>query len=286
MTIDSRSRSKDDAPNAREKARVAKERSAEKGGAAWYYKVGAIAAALLVWHLVAISPLVQPETLPTPLRVLSALSDLWQTAAYWSALGKTISVWALGLAVCAAIGIPLGLLIGASLSATRSTSWIIDFFRTIPTIALLPLVLLLYGTTIRMEITMIVLSAVWPLLIQAMYAVKQIEPLHKWVVRVFRLSTKDRIRFLWIPSISLFISTGLRLSATMALLMTVAAEYIGGAPGLGAELSAMEQAFRRPEVFAYTITAGVLGLSINSLVVLFQRKALWWHPIIRGEKKA
>lgn len=286
MTIDSRLQRKAHSPHAEQKAQRARERTDKKRRAPLYYKALAIVVVLVIWHVAASSSLVEPGSLPTPVEVLAALFNLIQTSTYWIALGKTISVWALGLAVCALIGIPLGLLIGASLAATRSTRWIIDFFRTIPTIALLPLVLLMYGTTIRMEITMIVLSAVWPLMIQAMYAVKQIEPLHKWVVRVFRLSTKDRIRFLWIPSVSLFISTGLRLSATMALLMTIAAEYIGGAPGLGAELSAMEQAFRRPEVFAYTITAGALGLLINSIVVLFQRKALWWHPIIRGEKKA
>lgn len=286
MTIDSKLQRKAHVPHAEQKTRQARARAEKKRSTPWYYKVLAILVVLVIWHVAASSSLVEPGSLPTPVEVLVALFNLVQTSTYWLALAKTISVWALGLAVCAVIGIPLGLLIGASLSATRSTRWIIDFFRTIPTIALLPLVLLMYGTTIRMEIIMIVLSAVWPLMIQAMYAVKQIEPLHKWVVRVFRLSTKDRIRFLWIPSISLFISTGLRLSATMALLMTVAAEYIGGAPGLGAELSAMEQAFRRPEVFAYTITAGALGLLINSIVVLFQRKALWWHPIIRGEKKA
>lgn len=286
MTIDSRIQRKAHAPHAEQKTRQARERADRKRRTPWYYKALAIVVVLVIWHVAATSSLVEPGSLPTPVQVLEALIGLVQTSTYWLALGKTISVWALGLAVCALIGIPLGLLIGASLSATRSTRWIIDFFRTIPTIALLPLVLLMYGTTIRMEIILIILSAVWPLMIQAMYAVKQLEPLHKWVVRVFRLTRMDRIRFLWIPSISLFISTGLRLSATMALLMTVAAEYIGGAPGLGAELSAMEQAFRRPEVFAYTITAGALGLLINSIVVLFQRKVLWWHPIIRGEKKA
>lgn len=285
MTTDSRIQLKAHAPHAEQKTRQARERSAKKRSTPWYYKALAIVAVLVIWHLIAISSLVEPGSLPTPAAVLSALFDLIQTGAYWAALGKTVSVWALGLAVCAVIGIPLGLLIGASLAASRSTRWIIDFFRTIPTIALLPLVLLMYGTTVRMEIIMIVLSAVWPLMIQSMYAVKQIEPLHKWVVRVFRLTTVQRIRFLWTPSISLFILTGLRLSATMALLMTISAEYIGGAPGLGAELSAMEQAYRRPEVFAYTITAGVLGLVINSIVVLFQRKVLWWHPIIRGEQK-
>lgn len=252
----------------------------------WWVKLLTILGVLLAWQLIAMSPLGEGGSLPSPVDVFLALVDQMQTSSYWVAIGRTLSAWALGLAVCSVIGIPLGLLIGVSLRATQSTRWVIDFFRTIPTIALLPLVLLLYGTTMRMEITMIVLSAVWPLLIQSMYAVKQVEPLLKWVVRVFRLSAADKLRYLWVPSVSLFVSTGMRLAAIMALLMTIAAEYIGGAPGLGAELYAMEQSFRRPEVFAYTVTAGVIGLLINSLVVLAQRRLLWWHPVIRGDRNS
>lgn len=244
----------------------------------------AIVVVLLLWQLLSVSPLVDPDSLPGPITVVAALLGLWGTGAYWAALGTTLQVWALGLGLCAVIGIPAGLLIGVSMRATQSTRWVIDFFRTIPTIALLPLVLLLFGATIRMEITMIVLAAVWPLLIQSMYAAKQVEPLLKWVFRVFRIPTVDRLRFLWAPSVTLLVSTGMRLAATMALLMTIAAEYIGGAPGLGLELSHMEQAFKRPEVFAYALTAGMLGLLINTFLVLFQRRVLWWHPIIRGER--
>ncbi|WP_051026937.1 ABC transporter permease [Nocardia higoensis] len=260
--------------------------SGKRKGVGIVPKIVAIAAALLLWQLVAMSPLTDSDSLPTPVTVLDALFGLWGSNAYWTALGTTLRVWATGLALSAVIGIPLGLLLGSSLRATQSTRWIIDFFRSIPTIALLPLVLLLFGATSRMEITMIVLSAIWPLLIQSMYAAKQVEPLHKWVVRVFRISTVDRLRYLWAPSVSLFVFTGLRLSATMALLMTISAEYIGGAPGLGLELSHMEQAFKRPEVFAYAITAGILGLVINALVVAAQRRLLWWHPIVREERAA
>ncbi|GGM56023.1 putative sulfonate ABC transporter, permease [Micromonospora sonchi] len=248
-------------------------------------KLIAIATVLIGWQLLAMSR-VAGDSLPTPVKVLQALIGLWGTSDYWTALGTTLRAWAIGLALCAVIGIPVGLILGVSMRATQSTRWIIDFFRTIPTIALLPLVLLLFGASARMEITMIVLAAIWPLLIQSMYAAKQVEPLLKWVVRVFRLSPLDRLRYLWAPSVSLFVSTGMRLAATMALLMAISAEYIGGAPGLGTELSNVEEALRRPEVFAYAFTCAMLGLLINVLVVFIQRRLLWWHPIIRGERAA
>jgi len=248
-------------------------------------KLIAITAVLVLWQIVAISP-IAGGALPTPVEVLQALIGLWGTSTYWVAIGTTLRTWAAGLAICAVVGVPVGLLIGSSLRASKSTQWIIDFCRTIPTIALLPLVLLLFGPTFRMEITMIVLAAIWPLLIQSMYAARQVEPLLKWVVRVFRISTTDRLRYLWAPSVSLYVFTGLRLAATMALLMTIAAEYIGGAPGLGLELSHSEQSLNRPAVFAYAITAGIIGLLINTIIIRVQRRLLWWHPIIRGERSA
>lgn len=260
--------------------------SGRRGRTGLIAKIIAIIIALAIWQFAAAGPLVGPGMLPSPIEVLQALLGLWTTGSYWQALGTTLRTWALGLGLCAVIGIPTGLLLGASKRATQSSRWVIDFLRSIPTIALLPLVLLLFGPTLGMELSLIVLAATWPLLIQSMYAVKQVEPLLKWVVRVFRISTVERLRFLWAPSVSLFVSTGMRLAATIGLLMTVSAEYIGGAPGIGLELSHMEQTLRRPEVFAYAITAGILGLLINAVVVAFQRRLLWWHPTVRGDRSS
>lgn len=187
----------------------------------------------------------------------------------------------MGLGLSALIGVPAGLLIGSSLRATQSTRWIVDFFRSIPTIALLPLVLLLFGATSRMEITMIALSAVWPLLIQSVYAAKQVEPLHKWVFRVFRIST------VWVPSVALVVFTGLRLAATMALLMTISAEYLGGAPGarLGTvQYGAGVQATRSLRLRDHGGRPRTSRQHPGR--VSAQRRLLWSHPVIRREHSA
>ena len=247
------------------------------------WKLVAIASVILLWHLVAVTPISSPGSVPTPFGVVNAFFSLLGESRYWEALGATLTSWGIGLAICAVVGIPAGLLIGVSRRATQSTSWIIDFLRTIPTVALLPLLLLLFGPTLRMELSMIVLSALWPIIIQSMYAAKQVEPLLKWVFRVFRVSKFNTVRYLWAPSVSLFVSTGMRLGAITALLVTITAEYIGGSPGLGRELSLMEETLRRPEVFAYAITAGIIGLMMNMALMYLQRRTLWWHPSIRGE---
>ncbi|MGA7205800.1 MAG: ABC transporter permease subunit [Specibacter sp.] len=248
------------------------------------WKIIAIAIVLVIWQLASLSPVIGSGSLPGPFAVVGALLTLWGTSVYWVAIATTVKVWFIGLAICAVVGIPLGLAIGVSRGVTRSTRWVIDFFRTIPTIALLPLVLLLFGPSISMELTLIILSAVWPLVIQSMYAVGQVEPVLKWVVRVFRVSWLDRMRYLWAPSVTLLVTTGMRLAATIALLMTVSAEYIGGAQGLGEQLSHSENTFQRADVFAYALTAGLLGLGINMVILFLQRRMLWWHPITRGAR--
>ena len=68
----------------------------------------------------------------------------------------------------------------------------------------------------------------------------------------------------------------------MALLMAISAEYIGGAPGLGAQLVRMQTTLQRPEVYAYAFTAGLLGVTINVAIGQLQRRVLHWHPSVRG----
>ena len=76
----------------------------------------AIAAVLVVWHLLATGSVLPGDGLPSPFEVASALGTLWGTATYWSAILTTVKVWALGLVICTVFGIPLGLLIGMSLN--------------------------------------------------------------------------------------------------------------------------------------------------------------------------
>ncbi|WP_167046800.1 ABC transporter permease subunit [Salinibacterium sp. ZJ454] len=220
--------------------------------------------------------------LPGPLETVASLGRLVVTPAFWAATGATVMNWLISLIVSVAIGVPLGLLIGSRRSAEKSTLLTIDFFRTIPSIALIPLALLLLGATTSMVVAVAVLAAVWPLLIQSIYAAKAIDPMLIQVSRSFRLRAVDRIRFVLVPDVAGFIWPGFRLAVTTALLVSVGAELIGGAPGIGSAMQSALSLNQQSMMLAYVLTAAAFGLAVNTVVVALQTKLLWWHPAFRG----
>jgi ABC-type nitrate/sulfonate/bicarbonate transport system permease component len=202
---------------------------------------------------------------------------------YWGALGITVLGWAIALLASVVVGIALGLTIGRNQRAQDSTHFLIDFLRTIPSLAIVPLLLLLLGTGIGMVAVTAFLTAVWPVLIQSIYAGRLADPSLHQVARSFRLTRWDRVRYVLTPDAIAFIWPGLRLAVTASLLSTVAAQLIGSAPGIGQQILKAQLADRTDSLFAWVLTAAALGLLINALLMWAQRRVLWWHPSMRDQ---
>lgn len=247
-------------------------------------QIAVIVAIIALWHFSVLFGLAPPSGIPYPLATVRRLFELVQAQSYWVAVGQTLSGWATGLVICALVGITSGFAIGLSHNATTSTRLLIDFLRTIPPVALVPLLLLLYGPTPPMKLALVITGAIWPLVIQSIYAASQVDPTLMQVSRSFRLGWRERVLDLYLPSALPFVSTGLRVASTISLLLCIAAELLGGAPGVGKEIGQAEINGDLPEMYAYVITSAVLGVMINTLLVMAQRRVLWWHPSVRGEK--
>lgn len=245
-------------------------------------RLAVLAAALLIWTFFARGP-GQPADLPTPWQALLALAAEMATADFWAAVGQTLLTTAVGLVASAAIGIPLGVLIGFSRKLDLSTRVIVDFGRFIPAVALLPLVLLLFGASRTMQVTLILLSAVWPLLIQSTYAVRELSPQLRNVGRVFHLTFADRLRFVYLPAAMPFLATGIRIAATVCLLTSVTSEFLGGAEGVGRNLYLALQVNDGSKIVVYALTAAGIGIAVTYLFLFLQRQVLFWHPSVRGE---
>ena len=219
---------------------------------------------------------------PTPWETVEKFRDLITTSEYWNAVRETLVTALIGFAISAAIGIPVGMLIGMSRRAQLSTQFIVDFGRTIPSIAVLPLAILILHLGRSMALFLIVFGAVWPLLVQATYAVAQISPQSRQVVKAFRISAVDRMRYVYGPAMMPFLTTGLRIAASISLLIAVTASFLGRVPGLGVEMR--DSGETDPHAtFVYMITCGILGVLINFGLVALQKRALWWHPSQRGK---
>lgn len=219
---------------------------------------------------------------PGPLEVAGALGRLLGQAQFWSAVRDTCASTLIGLLVAAALAIPLGLFAGSHRFVDASTRLPVDFMRTIPAVTLIPLVVLLFGPSLTMKVVLVVFGAFWPLFVQATYAVRELDPVARDVVRAYRLRTRVVWTAVLLPSSAPFLITGLRVSTTLALLLSIGAEIVGNAPGIGREITLSQMSAQPATAYAYVIVAALLGVLINAGAAWAQDRVLFWHPSVRG----
>jgi len=252
------------------------ERSARSGrGPIIVAQTGVIILALLVWWCA--SAMLPAGIVPGPLDTFGTLVALTTTVPFWGAVAETVWSFGVSLVLCIVIGVPLGLAIGSSRIATQSTRLVFDFLRTIPPIAILPLVLLVFGPTFEMVVVVVALGAIWPILIQAVYAAGQGEALLKDMAASFRIPRAWYVTRIFLPGALPFVMTGVRVGTTVCLLLTITAELLGGAPGVGAEIAEAQVALDNPQMYAYVMVAAILGLLVNLGFWAVQRRLLHWH---------
>src|SRR6478672_4224228 len=199
--------------------------------------VVSIAAALGLWELVTRTGIISPKDLSPMSTTLSELWRLAQTGTFWTQLGDTVRGWALGLGIAAALAVPLGILLGASDFAASAFRVPIEFLRPIPSAVLIPLLFLTLGSTLRSEVFLAAFGAFWPLLVQTMYGVHDVDPITLDTARSFRVGRLERLYRVTLPSALPYIATGLRISSTVALILAFTAELFMGTPGLGQQVN-------------------------------------------------
>jgi ABC-type nitrate/sulfonate/bicarbonate transport system permease component len=245
-----------------------------------------LGALLLVVELLPRLGLVSADYLPPTSRILAALGDELATSAFWVALRETLTAWALGLLIAAVAGVLAGVAVGAVPWLRAGTASTIEFLRPIPSVALIPLAVLLYGSSLRSSLLLVVYAAFWQVLVQTVAGVQDVDPVADETARSYGLGWWYRVRYLLWPTALPYVFTGVRLAAAVALVLAITAELVIGAPGLGAEIAVAQTSNAVPTLYALIAVAGVLGVGVNLLARATERRVLRWHQSIRGEVPA
>ncbi|UOB08925.1 ABC transporter permease [Streptomyces sp. HP-A2021] len=227
--------------------------------------------------------LVEETYFPPTSRIAGALADETSDSAFWTALGDTLTGWALGLAIASCAGIVVGVLISVVPYLRAATASTIEFLRPIPSVALIPLAVLLYGTELRSVLLLVVYASFWQVLIQVLYGVQDVDPVADETARSYGLGTWARIRHVLWPTALPYVMTGVRLAAAVALILAITSELVIGAPGLGKRIGVAQASQAVPEMYALIVVTGLLGLLINVGARTVERRALAWHQSVRGE---
>jgi ABC-type nitrate/sulfonate/bicarbonate transport system permease component len=227
--------------------------------------------------------IVKEEYFPPTGRVTVALWHEITDGAFWSALGDTLTGWALGLAVAVSAGVTAGVVLSVVPHLHAATASTIEFLRPIPSVALIPLAVLLYGTGLRSVLLLVVYASFWQVLVQTLHGVQDVDPVADQTARSYGLGAWARIRHVLWPTALPYVMTGVRLAAAVALILTITAELVIGAPGLGHRIAVAQTSQAVPQMYALIVVTGLLGLLINMGARTVERRALGWHQSVRGE---
>jgi NitT/TauT family transport system permease protein len=217
------------------------------------------------------------ESIATPSSTLRALYDQLADGTLSGEIGFTLHAYLEGLALAIVIGVTAGVLIGSSRTLLDASSVVIEFLRPIPAVALIPLAILFFGVSgIAAHRFVVAFAAVWPILINTIYGVRGVDRMLHDVARTSGVGPTGRLFRVTLPAALPSIVTGIRVSAAIALLVCVTAEFLTGAGGVGDYMEDQRVALHIPELYAAVVLVALLGYAVNVGLRVVQRSALFW----------
>lgn len=265
--------------------RVAAQKLSSQQGRMSTIVLGTLGVVLFIalWELTSRLELVDPTYFPPFTVVVAALAELLVDPLFWDALGSTMLSWVIGLGISLAAGVVLGVAIGSSRFLRTWTASTIEFLRPIPSVALIPIAIVVFGIKTPATIFIVVWACFWVILVHVTSGVADVDPVARATARSYGLDWSWRARFVTWPTVLPYLMTGLRMSGTIALVVAITIELVVGTPGIGNLLARNQSAGNVDTVYALAVLTGFLGLAINGVMQLIERSTLGWHPSVRGE---
>ena len=217
-----------------------------------------------------------------PSMILAALATGLANGEISGEVGMTLIAFAEGLVLATVLAIVIGILMGALPVVYDALKIIVEFLRPVPSVAMIPLAILFLGLGTPMRVAVITYAAFWPLLISTLYGVRAVDPVALDTARSFGVPPFEALYRVTLPAALVSIATGLRVSASIALVVTVTTELVAGNSGLGFYVSQMEQANRLPPMYAAIVLTGILGYIVNALFFTLEKRVVFWSPASRG----
>lgn len=247
------------------------------------HQAGVFVLFLLAWAAMVEISGVSSSTLPPVGDVAMALVTRWADAGFVPALLLTVRDAFTGLMIATVLGIAAGIVVGTTPWLERSTRLIVDFGRSFPQIALLPIFLMVFGVSSTMKIVLVAIACFFPVMLQTVYGARHLDATMSDTVRAYRLPLMLRIRKVTIPAASPFIFTGFRIALIVSILVSIGVEILSQVEGMGRELADARDYYRTDIAFAYAIYAGLLGTIVNFAADKLEASLLGWH--LRASKE-
>jgi sulfonate transport system permease protein len=231
----------------------------------------------IVWDLVVRLGFIKPILLPTPADTIAALITGLAGGPLLTDFAMTVWRTLQAFLIAAAVGVPLGVLLGSNEKAYRSVEFLIDFFRSTPSSALIPLFLLVFGVSDVNKVAIAAFGALLIVVFNSAYGVINARKQRVMAARVMGASRWQIFKdvLIWESLQPSFV--GLRSAVSMALVIVIVAEmFIGSDTGLGHRIIDAQQVLNVKSMYAAILAAGALGYALNILFLVAERRIVHW----------
>lgn len=225
--------------------------------------------------------LIRRALLPPPSAIAPVLWDLLESGEVLAPLLATLRLVFAGFFIGCAAGVAGGLAMGWFPLVFRLLEPLVELLRPIPKAALVPALMLFLGIGETMKITSVALAVIFPVLVNTLQGVRGVDRVMLDAARTHGWGQAHMLLHLVLPAALPFILAGMRISLGLALVLAVLAEMLAGQGGLGFLILDMQRSFLVRQMYAWLVILAVLGLGLNALFLLVERRALHWQPALR-----
>lgn len=231
----------------------------------------------IVWDIAVRFGFIKAILLPSPSATLVALVTGFAGGTLLLDFGVTFLRTLQAFTVAAVVGVPLGVLLGSNEKAYRSVEFLIDFFRSTPSSALIPLFLLIFGVSDINKVAIAAFGAFLIVIFNSAYGVINARKQRVMAARVMGASRWQIFKdvLIWESLQPTFV--GLRSAVSMALVIVIVAEmFIGSENGLGHRIIDAQQVLNVKSMYAAILSAGALGYALNIMFLMAERRIVHW----------
>jgi sulfonate transport system permease protein len=231
---------------------------------------------LALWQAAVQMGVVNRLFVAAPTQAFNVIVERAEDGSLWTTIAATGQRMFTGWAAAIAVAMALGIAVGNSETAHQYLSPMLEFFRPLPASAVIPVAVLFFGLSSAMSTFVIAFGSLWPILLAAIHGFMKVPRELREVAATLEMSKARYILTIAIPSASVDIMAGLRISLALALILTVVTEMQASLAGLGYEIFLAQRSFRTADLYAGLMTIGAFGFLINQLLLFAERRLMRW----------
>jgi NitT/TauT family transport system permease protein len=242
------------------------------------FRILLLIASLFAWEGIVRLFAVPAFIVPAPSSIFVALYRGFASGVYPDHLWVTLSETLLGFV----FGCALAFILGTAVALSRRFEYFlypfIVMFQALPKVALAPLILIWFGLGLTSKVMQAALTAFFPLMVNTIVGLRSADEDRVNLMRSLAASEGQIFRMLRLPSAMPFIMAGLEVAMILSLIGAIVAEFVGAQAGLGMLMQSMNFTMDVAGQFSVLLILSVLGLALNSCIVLIRNRVLFWDP--------